>query len=663
MVKILTGLVAVIAVAVGAFFGFQFYTQHRIASEIDTALEQIRASGGRASHGPVSFDLKSRTVTVADIVAESAAQPPVSIKIASLTASGLGQPDATRFSAVSIDIADIEINAAMPAETISHVIYKVPQITVKDYSGPVSTQRLPTSASFIELYRFGFEQLANIAAASVTVPNLTGTIKFSATVPGDGGVSADFGYSGLAMEGIKDGKIASIKTDNLVFTTNSPQLGKAEKLTVNVANIASYDIDVGAMAAIFDPQKANDDRYYRAYRQISAGPYILTSGQGMRMRIDGMTIDDVGIKPSRLQLPALLAMMPPAGAAPPTPAQARDMMEKVAGLYDGIRVGNAEIRDFSMQTPQGPIKLSTMRFNFEGGKIGELAFEGFDTRADKGPVKLERFALKSLDISGLMRMGAQFAGQKPSPDQALTLLPLIEGAEVKGFVAPYKNTNKPINIDTINLNWGQFVGPIPSKVRLSAKMSAPFDTSDLGQKMLVAAGLDRAAIDLDLGAAWTETSGTFVLEPVALELGGLLKASARVSLANVPRGVFSTSAAQAMAMAAQIEAGTLELALRDSGGGDIAIAQYARSQNVSREAARSTIVDSIRAIGEKALPGNPDAAAAVEALARFVETPGQTLTIKLTPRGKVPALQLIQAMQTDPLAAFTQFKIEASTGL
>jgi hypothetical protein len=662
MVRILTGLVAVILVGMVGFFGFQFYAQHRIESEIDTAFDQIRASGGRASHGPVSFDLKSRTVTIADIVGESAAQPPVSIKIASLTATGVGQPDATRFSADSIEVTDVEIGAAMPTETISRVVYKLPRMTVKDYSGPISAQRLPTSASFIELYRFGFEQLASITAASVTAPDLTGTIKFSAAVPTGGG-GGDFAYSGLAIEGIKDGKIASIKTDNLVFTTNPPQLGKVEKLTVNVVNMASYDIDAGAMAAIFDPQKANDDRYYRAYRQISAGPYILTSGQGLDMRIDGMTIDDVAIKPSRMQVPALLAMMPPAGAAPPTPAQARDMMEKVAGLYEGVRVGNAEMRGLSMQTPQGPIKLSTMRFNFEGGKIGELAFEGLDAHAPKGPVKLERFALKALDISGLMHMAAQFAGQKPSPDQALTLLPLIEGVEVKDFAAPYKNTNKRINIDTLNLNWGQFVGPIPSKVRLSAKMSAPLDTSDIGQKMLVAAGLDSAAIDLDFGTAWTETSGTFVLEPVALNLGGLLKASARVSLANVPRGVFSISTAQAAVMAAQIEAGTLELTLRDMGGGDIAVTQYARSQNVSREIARTTIVDSIRASGENATAANPDTAAAVEALARFVETPGQTLTIKLTPLGKVPALQLVQLLQTDPFTALAQFKIEASTGL
>ena len=40
-------------------------------------------------------------------------------------------------------------------------------------------------------------------------------------------------------------------------------------------------------------------------------------------------------------------------------------------------------------------------------------------------------------------------------------------------------------------------------------------------------------------------------------------------------------------MAAQIEAGPIELALRDIGGVDLAVAQYARTQNVSRDAARA----------------------------------------------------------------------------
>jgi hypothetical protein len=533
----------------------------------------------------------------------------------------------------------------------------VPRITVKDYSGPVSVQRPPASSSFVDVYRFALEQFATVSASSITAPSLTGTIKLGAAPPGGG----DFAYTGFAMQGIKGGKIDATKVDGVVFNITMQQAGKSEKMTGNLANIVSYDVDINAAAAMFDPQKASDDRYYRAYRQVSAGPYTVTSGQGLNMRIDAITIDEVGLKPSRLQLPALLAMIPPAGAAPPTPAQARELMEKVATLYEGIKIGNAEMRGLSVETPQGPLKLAAMRFNMENGKIGELAFEGLDTRAPKGPVKVGRFALKSLDISNLMRLAAQYANpaQRPAPDQALAAIALLEGAEAKGVVAPYKNTDKQVNVDTLSLDWGQFVGPIPSQAHLVAKLTTPLEAADA--PLLVAAGMNTAAIDFDLGAAWTEASHTFVLTPLSLELGNLLKATARVSLGNVPRGVFSINPVQAANMAAQIEAGIIELTLRDLGGVDLAIGQYARTQNVSPDDARRAIIDSIKASTAEAATTNPDVAALADALTHFIESPKGTLTLKLTPRGKVPAMQVIQVLKLDPMTALAQFQVEAST--
>jgi hypothetical protein len=658
MVKILISLIAAIVIAVGIFFGFQFYTEHRIASELDAAFEQIRATGGKASHGKISFDLLSRTVKITDLAAQSAAQPPVGVKIATLIASGLSQQDAARFSADAIEATDIEIGGAVATQPALSLSYKVPRIIVKDYSGPAALQPPPASSSFVDLYRFALKQFTGITAASIMAPSLAGTVNSGSATPGGGEVA----YSSLAMQGIKDGKVASLKIDGVVFTVMQAT-GKPDKLTGNLANLASYDIDINAMASIFDPLKVNDDQYYRAYRQISAGPYVVTSGQGMNMRIEGMTIDDVRLRPSRLQLPALLAVIPPPGTTP-TPAQAREMLEKVAGIYEGVGIGNAEMHGLSMDTPQGPIKLSTMRFNLEDGKVGEFAMEGFNARTPKGPTMVERFALKSLDIANLLRMSALYSNpaQKPSPDQALRLFLLLEGAEMKGLVVPFKDSGRLVNIETFNLNWGQFVGSIPSRAHLTAKMTAPIDATNPALKPLVAAGLDMAAIDIDLGAAWTEASRAFVLDPVTLEVGGLLKASARVSLTNVPRAIFLPNPVQA-AMAAQIEAGTMELALRDIGGVDVAVAQYARAQNVSRDAARRAIIDSIKASGESIAAANSDAADAVGAVVRFVETPGQTLIIKLTPLGKVPGLQLLQLLRTDPVTALAQFRIEASTGL
>ncbi|MEO8321290.1 MAG: hypothetical protein ABI561_23535 [Bradyrhizobium sp.] len=659
MVKMLIGLAAVVVAAVVGFFGFQFYTQHRISGEIETAFEQIRASGGKASHGKVSFDLLSRTVTIADIAAESATQPPLRIKIASIVAAGVGQPDAARFSADSIETSNIEIDAGFAGLAAGQLAYKIPKVVIKNYSGPASLRQPPASASLIDVYRSSLERLAAISATSVSTPSVIGTMNFG-PVP-----SGDFAYSGIGLRDIKDGKIAAMQIERAVYTVNTQQAGKADKMTGEMTDITAQDFDAAAAATIFDPKHASDDGYHRVYGKATTGAYTITSSQGVRMRIDGMAIEDVAVRPSRLQFSALLPMIPAAGAAPPTPAQARELMEKVATLYEGVRIGTAGMQGMSMDTPQGAFKLAAIKFNLENGKIGEFAFEGLDVRSPTGPVKIGRFALKSLDVAGLLRTTALFSNpaQQPSPDQYLRLFPLIEGIEVAGVLAPYKNTGKPINIDIFSLNWGQFVGPVPSKARLTTRMTTPVDASNPAMLPFIAAGLNTLAVDGDIGAAWTEAARTFVLDAPKLEIGGLLNASVRVALANVPRQAFSFNLPQASASAAQIEAGAVEIMLRDLGGIDLAVAQYARSQNVSRDAARKTIIDSIRSTAATAETNNPDTAAVTEALVRFIETPRTALILKLTPRAKVPAIQLLQTFKTDPLVALSQFRIEASTAL
>jgi len=655
MVKILMGLAAVVVIAVGGFFGFEFYTQHRATRDVEAAFEQIRAGGSKASHGKVSFDLKSRTLAIADIAIESATQPPVRVKIAGLTASGVSQPDTGRFSADSVETSNIEIGADINGPAGGSLSYKMPRVVVKHYTGPASLQRPSAPASIVETYRSALEQFAAVSASSVSIPSITGTVNFGAALSGD------FVYSGAVLQDIKGGKIATMQVERANFTVNTQQAGKADKMTGEIANVSSRDFDATAAAAILNPQKASDDRYYTLYGKTSAGPYTVTSALGLRMRIDQMTIDGVGARPSRLQLPALLAMLQAAGATPPTPAQTREMIDKMAALYEGMRIGTAEMRGLSAETPQGPVKLSAIRFNLEGGKIGEFAVEGLDTNTPKGPVKIGRFALKSLDIANFMRISAQFANpsQPPSPELIAGLFPLIQGVEIKGVTAPFKNSGKLVSLDGFDLNWGQFVGPIPSKARLTAKITTPVDATDPAMKQLIVAGLDSLSADGDIGAEWTEAARSFVVDVSKLEIGGLLKASARITLANVPRQVFSANAAQAIGASVQIEAGTIELTVRDRGSVDLGIAQYARTRNLSREDARKAIAQSIR--------DTSTSASAMEAisgaLVSFVETPGQTLVIKLTPRAKVPALQLFQLLKTDPLLALAQFRIEASTGL
>ena len=104
MKRILIGLIAVAVLAAGGWFGFNLYAKHRVTAEIETAFEQIRKQGGKASHGKVAFDLASRTLTIEDIAVDPSQQALAHIGIARVTAVGVRQVDDAHASADSIEV-------------------------------------------------------------------------------------------------------------------------------------------------------------------------------------------------------------------------------------------------------------------------------------------------------------------------------------------------------------------------------------------------------------------------------------------------------------------------------------------------------------------------------------------------------------------------------
>lgn len=654
MKRILIGLIAVAVLAAGGWFGFSFYAQHRVTAEIETAFERIRSRGGKASHGKIGFDLPSRTLTIEEVNVEPGRAPLAGIRAASFKAVGVRQVDEAHVAAdnVEIDGVELAIDGAAGAANMK-VTYKIPQLTLTNYSGPARVQGAPASDSIIDAYRFGLEQFTGITAGSLNVPTIT-----AAMTGITGGGTGDITYSGLTFRNINRGKIDAAKVDRAVVAINVLQ-PRPDKITSGFSDLTIEDFDANVVIAALNPEKANDDSYRRVYRQISTA-YTMTSTSGIGAKIGRILVEDIDYQPSKFRPGELLAVVPKDPPASQNPAQIRELMEKVANLYEGARVGKVTIADLSMDTPQGAAKLNAIRYS-----QGELALEGLDAPTPQGQFKMERFALKSFSVPNLMRWAADLTtpGRAPSPDQMLGLFGVLAGAEIKGVVAPFKTTKKLVTIDTLSLDWGQLVGSIPSKAHVVAKLVTPTDPSDPKQLPLILGGIDKLAIDLDLGAAWTESSNSFALAPATLDIGGIAKAQLRLALGNVPREVFSVDPAQLMGQAARIEAGALEFSLRDNGGVDLVVAQFARMQNVSRDAARQALVESIKAKREQVASANPEAGTAVDAVASFIETPGQTLSIKLSPRAKAPLMQLMQLLQTDPQSALAQFRIEASTGL
>ncbi|MES1147612.1 MAG: hypothetical protein ABUL53_00350, partial [Bradyrhizobium guangdongense] len=278
MKRILIGLIALVVITAGGWFGFNAYVQHRATAEVDAAFEQLRSGGNKASHGKVAFDLSTRTLTIADITVERAAQPPATVQIAGIKAVGVSQVDDNKVSADSIEVSDTQFTFESAAgATNLKAAYKAPQIIVRDFSGPVRTQGAPASEALADLYRFAIDQFVGVTASSVVAPTIAISINPGSSGPGSGEIA----YSGLAIEKIRNGRFDAAKMDRATFAINVQQPGRPDKLTGELVNMIVNDFDANAVAAVLDPQKISDETFHRVYRQISTGTYVVTSTQGV----------------------------------------------------------------------------------------------------------------------------------------------------------------------------------------------------------------------------------------------------------------------------------------------------------------------------------------------------------------------------------------------
>lgn len=659
MSKVLSGLTAAAVVAVGGYFATEAYLKHRIANEIEANFAQVRASGGQARRGDLAFNLWHRTVAISDISVDFPAPRTASIKVGRFSATGIGLTSAATFSAANIALTDVEAGGALDVDDGMSVAVKAPRFEISDYTGPTQLQGQLTTSAPLDMYRYALQQFAAVRAGGMTAPSITVTAKGSA-LPG-----AEYAYSDVAIRDIKDGRIASVRADRINISTSVKHGGVTDRVSGEIAGLTGEDIDMAAAATVLDPAHAADTQFYRVQGRTSMGAYTLNSDQGGKMRLDGVTIGAFKVQPAKFKLQEFLAAASVAKASADI-AKTGAVLDRVANLYEAIQIDNTELRGLTVVGPSGPVTLGAMRFTLDRGKVSEFAFEDFDGPAPDGRVKFGRFALKGFDFARLMRQMshamASDIGKTPSSDVVLSFLTALDGIELKDMVAPYKGSQKLVHLQTASLDWGQFVGPIPSKARLKLKMTGPIDDND-GEPftMLRAAGFDDATIGVDLGLAWNESERKLTLDPTSFEIAGLFAVTAQTSFGNVDRALFSPSALQATVMATQIETGTIEIKVRDLGAVDLAVAHYARQQNVSQDTARQAIVGDIRAKSQTLDNASPAASKIADTAASLIETPRGALSVKITPRAKLPVMQLVQLLNSDPTLVPSLFQIDVQS--
>jgi hypothetical protein len=662
MRKVVTGVLAILIAGTGGYFGARGWAQQRVDQEVETSLAAIRAGGGNVTHGPVEIELLRRQVSLSNVVAEMAGESKASLRIGRVVATGIDQPGAGRISAARLEIDDLEIDGTIAVGAGLHVTYRIPRLEFANYSGPTVLLYPIDAATPIEAIRAALQQFIAVTASSLTIP----TVTVSLTAKESPLSAVEYGYSGIVLGNIGEGRVGSTTVDRVVAAVNAAGLNGPTGFTAELAGMQTVDFDVGPILAVLSG--SSDDHYRRVYQKITAGSYAVTFDDHrvpVRMLIDGFAAEDVALKPSKFPLAEMIPLFSslPRAGEPLDPQRALAVLEVIAGIYDGIRIGSLELRRMKVvpPAPQEQFSIGAIRIaGFENGRLAELSLEGLDTQTPHGPVKIGRFALRGLGFSELMRSAARLAApaQQPSPDQLVSLLRALEGIEIQGLIVPYRDTGRPVEIETAKISWGEYAGAFPTQVRAALRISGPITSGD-GEpfSQLLAAGMTTATVDLDAGARWSEASRLVVLSPFSAKLANVGSIEVNATLGNVPPSAFTLDAATFMAATAAVEAGPIEIVVRDLGGLDLIVAGVARKQNLSLDAARRMVVETATQPSAALVPSSPDLSALADAVAHFIEAAGGKLSISIMPKGRVPLLAVAQG---NPATILAQFRIQSS---
>jgi hypothetical protein len=664
MRKILAGFVVALAIGLPAiYFGVPWWAEQKALRELDATLEILRGTGANASRGAASYDLWTRTLKVSDLSIRSNDPARAALKVGQLTATGIANVEAARFSADRIDVTDAEVAGLQIRPHSLAQTYRIPKLTAERFIGPTEFTPRPSAIPDTDDVLAAFTAYAAMSAAKVTIPSM----KVTNSAPPLRGTAvvgaADYEVTDAVIESLANGKIQSATVARVAVEGRLPD---ASTFTSEIEKIRMSEIDINAAIAALDPAQQKDDKFRRIYRQIVTGPYTVNFGAAGQMRADSVQIDDFAIRPWKVFDPLVISLaetLRSQAGKTPSPTETAAMLEKFATIYEGLWLGKFEARGFvSDFGTKVPAKIGVIRLaGLDAGKIAELAVENVEVTPPSGdPASLGRFAFKGLDFVKLMRVAAQLSiSPSPGLEQALGFLPAIGGIELKNFKGVERTTMQPLEVETFELSWGKFVGAIPSQIRAATKFTAVVDPkgTDPNLRYLVDAGIRNVNVDVDLGAAWNENTRMIALMPVTATFSKVIGFSASAALANVSNASFSPNPLAFGMAAAQIEAGPIDITVRDLGITDLIFAQMARDQGTTPDTMRTRMIEMIRAVSL----ASPEIETIGTALARLIENRGTTLNVLLTPKARVNLMQSVEIARADPLLFLSQFKVEART--
>ncbi len=384
-----------------------------------------------------------------------------------------------------------------------------------------------------------FTSMMRIYSSALKLKLGSGRIGSLAVIEQIAGITSRVSYEHFKIDGMENGKIASVRAGPLKMESPSPE----GLVTMTVGSVESSNIDYGAFLHVYNPDEyANGVGDMVWHTALGVGAYhdIAMQVPGAEVAIRGITIEDFKLRQPQQNFTELfdtmIAGMGTAGNPPEGPSDEMKamMLRTVSSMVSAFGVGRVGLDGLSVKaTGIDTFTLDGIHVaDLSSDGLGEFSLDGLNGAVEgQGAIKIGRLAFGGLTFPSLASLMAM-SGRGPSEDtDPLAFLPKLGFAELTGVDVATPDVDH-FKLEKFRLDLGKYIGPIPTAVSAEvdgfnmpvALMKEP------SRQTLTRLGYDRIAADYRVKYGWDEAKSLLSIDDLYFGIRnmGSIAASARI---------------------------------------------------------------------------------------------------------------------------------------
>lgn len=499
-------------------------------------------------------------------------------------------------------------------------------------------------------------------------------------------------YSNLVLSEIAGGRIARYSIDKgsydiKVRLPDSDGAIEDKHVAVSTGVIAGQDIDVAYLARLYTEKAGPDDKEAKPlYGPLSVKTVSLSDGDGRfsydEIRSDGFTAR-MSSEPLLDTLKALTVTKDP-DQLPPEERQA--LFAKVVSILDMIGRSNMQLIGFKADAPDEKegaagkrVKAAIDRIDMQmDSRKLDFGLNGLSIGDGDGKIEVAEASLKGFDWSATIEGISQIIALDETEIETFQfnrLIPELGRVRVGGInvdiAAPKEPEEEPagtperIRFTLKNFEMGltkPFNG-IPTDIEIRQDdLTLPIP-ADATEDVFVEArklGLETLAFSYGLSAGWDEPNSNLVIRDISLSSRDFGSVNLAGLVSGFTEEFFSFDVNRAQAALFGLAGREVKLTVKDDGLMAKAIKLYALQNDMTEDQVRGTLTLVASVMLQQVAAEQPKLQGAVEALVRFISTPGTlTVTVKSTGVNGLGVFDLVAASD-NPMGLLDKVDIQAT---